>query len=89
MATFFRNSDKSSSITGDTLYAVRVKKCHRQESGNQVEDISTWRAGVRVPSTSNKTSLLMGLLAKVLGAILSETMVVEDKRVATLVIRAP
>ena len=80
MATFFRNSDRSSSITGDTLYAVRVKKRHKRESGNRAEDISTWRAGVRVPSTSNKTSLLMGLSAKVLGAILSRRMVVYGGR---------
>ena len=26
MATFFRNSDRSSSITGDALYAVQGKK---------------------------------------------------------------
>lgn len=46
----------------------------------QPDGTSTWRAGVSVPSTSNKTSLLMGLSAKVLGAIPDEGMVVEARK---------
>ena len=33
MATFVRNSDRSSSITGDALYAVRIKKNVTDEKG--------------------------------------------------------
>ena len=75
MATFFRSSDRSSSIAGDALYTIADKRHHCQENGAQTKHIPTWRAGVRVPSTSNNTSLLIGLSAKVFGAILGETMV--------------
>jgi hypothetical protein len=46
----------------------------------RLKRISTWRAGVRVPSTSNKTSLLIGLLAKVLEAIPHEREEIENEK---------
>jgi hypothetical protein len=76
MVTFFRSSDRSSSITGEAPYATQIKDITDEKNGSKMGDIYTWRAGVRVPSTSNKTSLLTGLSAKLLEAILDETMVV-------------
>ena len=77
IVTFFRNSDRISSIAEDALYAAADKRHFIDE---KMASIFTWRAGVRVPSTSNKTSLLIGLLAKVLGAILDEMMMVEVRK---------
>jgi len=40
MATFFRNSDRSSSITGDTLYAVRAKNVTDEKA------VTKWRVSL-------------------------------------------
>lgn len=82
MATFFRSSDRSSSIAGDTPYVPKIKDASliNGRTVTKLKCISTWRAGVRVPSTSNKTNLLTGLSEKVLGAIPSETMETEARR---------
>lgn len=86
MTTFFRSSDKSSSIAGDALYAI-VDHAKKQLTDRNVN--YTWRAGVRVPSTSNKTILWIGLSAKVLEPILSETVKLEVRKEKLSAVHVP